>query len=224
MIRIEDLVFAYPHGPFRLSIPDVTIEDGEKVAFIGPSGSGKTTLLHLLAGIEVPGSGTVTTAGCEVSSMSDAERRDFRVQHVGLVFQVFELLSYLDMLDNILLPYRINSSLALTPEVVDRAKALAERVGMADKLGRYVDRLSQGERQRVAICRALLPQPRVLMADEPTGNLDPANKDRVLEMLVQQADEAGATLVTVTHEHDVLGRFDRTIDFATFHETVGAAP
>ncbi|MHC4972252.1 MAG: ABC transporter ATP-binding protein [Planctomycetota bacterium] len=212
MIRIEKLDFAYPQGPFRLVVDDLDVETGQSVAFIGPSGSGKTTLLHLAAGIITPEQGRIVTGGHEVSALPDGARRDFRIRHVGLVFQEFELLEYLDVNDNILLPYRINRSLTLTPEVRRRARELAADVGIGDKLDRDVRRLSQGERQRVALCRALLAEPQLVLADEPTGNLDPENKELVLDILFRYARDA--TLVTVTHDHTVLDRFDRVIDFA----------
>jgi ABC-type lipoprotein export system ATPase subunit len=211
VIRIEKLDFAYPQGPFRLVVDDLEIVAGQSVAFIGPSGSGKTTLLHLVAGILTPEQGRIVTGGHEVSTLPDGARRDFRVRHVGLVFQEFELLEYLDVNDNILLPYRINRSLALTDDVRRRARELANDVGIADKLDRDVRRLSQGERQRVAICRALLADPELVLADEPTGNLDPENRELVLDILFRHA--RNATLVTVTHDHTVLDRFDRVIDF-----------
>jgi ABC-type lipoprotein export system ATPase subunit len=211
VIRIERLDFAYPQGPFRLVIDELEIEAGRAVAFIGPSGSGKTTLLHLAAGIITPEKGRIFLGGHEVSALSDGARRDFRIRHVGLVFQEFELLEYLDVNDNILLPYRINRSLTLNGEVRRRARELADDVGIGDKLDRDVRRLSQGERQRVALCRALLADPQLVLADEPTGNLDPENRELVLDILFRYA--RNATLVTVTHDHTVLDRFDRVIDF-----------
>jgi ABC-type lipoprotein export system ATPase subunit len=158
----------------------------------------------------------------EVSGLSDVARRDFRISHIGLVFQEFELLEYLDVMDNILLPYRVTGALTLDRAVRDRAADLAEQVGIADKLHRYTHQMSQGEKQRVAVCRALLPDPPLLFTDEPTGNLDPGNKGRVLDILFDYAVQNGATLVTVTHDHDLIDRFDRVIDFQDFHEGGGA--
>ena len=224
MIRIEELRFAYGEGDFRLEIPVLHVPRGQSTAFIGPSGSGKTTLLNLIAGIVTPEGGNVTTQGVEVSGLSDAGRRDFRVTRLGLVFQEFELLEYLSVLDNILLPYRINASLKLDGTVRDRARSLAAQVGIADKLGRYPHRLSQGERQRVAVCRAMLPGPSLILADEPTGNLDPANKGKVLDILFEQARATDATLVTVTHDTELLPRFERVVDFREFGVIGGAAP
>ncbi|TDI33832.1 MAG: ATP-binding cassette domain-containing protein, partial [Acidobacteria bacterium] len=131
-------------------------------------------------------------------------------------FQEFELLEYLSVLDNILLPYRVTPALRLDHAVRERAQDLARQVGIADKLGRLVDRLSHGERQRVAVCRALLTQPALLLADEPTGNLDPANRDRVLDFLFDYVARAGGTLVTVTHDRELLSRFGRVLDMKNF--------
>jgi len=217
MIELEDLEFRYGEGDFRLRIRKLTVERGSRVAVVGPSGSGKTTFLHLVAGISMPRTGRVLTSGIEVTALDDAARRAFRIRNIGLVFQEFELLEYLNVLDNILLPYRIDPVLRLDPGVRERAARLAERVGIGDKLGRFANRLSQGEKQRVAVCRALLVEPELLLADEPTGNLDPANKGRVLDILVDHAEESGATLVLVTHDRDLLGRFQRVIDFREFH-------
>jgi len=218
MISIQDLRFRYSEGEFALHVPELNVEGGEKVAVIGPSGSGKTTLLNLIAGIRAPQSGRVMTQGTEVGTLDDGARRDFRIRHIGLVFQEFELLEYLSVLDNILLPYRINRSLDLSPEVRRRAAELAEEVGIVGHLGRFVTRLSQGERQRVSVCRALLAQPPLILADEPTGNLDPTNKGRVLDILFDYAEHHGATLVTVTHDHDLLPRFGRVVDFKQFYD------
>ena len=218
MISIKDLRFRYSEGEFALHVPDLAVGKGEKVAVIGPSGSGKTTLLNLIAGIRTPQSGEVVTQGTNVGGLDDAARRDFRIRKIGLVFQEFELLEYLSVLDNILLPFRINRSLELDKEVRGRAAELAEEVGIGGYLGRYSDQLSQGERQRVSVCRALLAKPPLILADEPTGNLDPTNKGRVLDILFDYVDRNEATLVTVTHDHDLLPRFGRVIDFKQFYD------
>jgi ABC-type lipoprotein export system ATPase subunit len=224
IIQIADLEFRYGEGDFALVVPELLVERGERVAVIGPSGSGKTTLLNLIAGIAMPQRGRVVTKGAEVTALDDSRRREFRIRNIGLVFQEFELLEHLSVLDNVLLPYRINPSLRLEPPVRQRAVSLAERVGVADKLGRYAHRLSQGEKQRAAVCRALIAEPELLLADEPTGNLDPANKGRVLEILFDYAEEHGATLLTVTHDHDLLDRFGRVIDFKEFHSVTAVSP
>jgi len=217
MIAISNLEFFYSGSDFRLRIPDLSIARGESVAIIGPSGTGKTTLLNLLAGVMLPESGSIVTNGVEVTELGEAQRRDFRIRGIGMVFQEFELLPHLNVLDNILLPYRITPSLHIDAVVRARAGDLARRVGIETKQLRYVDRLSQGERQRVAVCRALLTSPALLLADEPTGNLDPANKGRVLDILFEYAKETTATFITVTHDHDLLERFTRVIRFNEFH-------
>lgn len=216
MIEISGLTFGYDKGDFHLSIPGLQVGQGERVAIVGPSGSGKTTLLNLVAGIARPQSGDIVTAGRNLGELDDQEVRDFRIENVGLVFQEFELLEYLDVLDNVLLPFRINSSLKLDIDIRQRAVDLLESVGIGELRDRYPDQLSQGERQRVAVCRALLVNPILLLADEPTGNLDPANKGRVLEILIDYADDNDATLITVTHDSDLLSRFNRVIDFKEF--------
>ena len=221
VIEIEALEFHYPQGEFHLSIPRMSVGQGEKVAVIGPSGSGKTTLLNLIAGISCPQQGTVNVAGQTVSSFSDAGRRDFRITNLGFVFQDFELLDYLNVLDNILHPYRITRALKLTQQVQQRAIDLSNGLEIGDKLKRFSGELSQGEKQRAAICRALLPQPRIILADEATGNLDPRNKGRILDLLFENVESHGASLLAVTHDHELLPRFDRVIDFLEFR--TGAA-
>jgi ABC-type lipoprotein export system ATPase subunit len=217
MIAIQDVTFQYAGSDFRLEVPELEVERGAKVAMIGPSGSGKTTLLNLIAGIYAPGQGIVKTNDVEVSGLSEGARRAFRVRQVGLVFQEFELLEHLNVQDNILLPCRISRSVRLDQRYRQRASELAKEMGIADKLLRYVRRLSQGERQRVAICRALLLEPPLLLCDEPTGNLDPANKQHVLTVLLDYVRRTETTLVTVTHDHELLPHFDRTIDVKQFH-------
>jgi len=218
MIRIENLEFSYPGADFHLQIPAFEVRAGEKVAVIGPSGSGKTTLLNLVAGILLPSSGHVQVNEISVSELNDAERRNFRIAHIGQVFQAFELIDYLNVLDNILHPFRITRSLKLTSQVRLHADSLAKQMGIGDKLARRIDRLSQGEKQRVAICRALLPAPRLILADEATGNLDPRNKAQILELLFQSVEDHEATLLAVTHDHELLPHFDRVIDFHDFRE------
>ncbi len=211
MIRFRDVRFRYATSSFELAVPSLEIQPGERVAIIGPSGSGKTTLLHLMAGIRPPDAGEVQMNDYPIHSMTDSQRRRFRAEHVGLVFQEFELLDYLNVVENILLPYRIHSTLLLTPPVRQRARELAHSLGLADKLKRASRDLSQGERQRVAIARALVTQPEFVLADEPTGNLDPTLKTQVLDLFLDALDHRPATLVMVTHDHSLLDRFHRVL-------------
>jgi putative ABC transport system ATP-binding protein len=224
VIKVSELEFEFPQGDFRLEVNELVVPDGGQVAVIGPSGTGKTTLLNLVAGILTPVRGTVSVNQVNVGDLSDSARRNFRVANVGLVFQEFELVEYLTVLDNILLPFRINSSLRLTDETTNRARALADRLEVADKLRRYPHQLSQGERQRVAICRALVVNAKTVLADEPTGNLDPVNKNRVVDLLLDYATEHKVTLLAVTHDHGLLDRFQRVIDFDEFINTKQRSP
>ncbi len=216
MIHIESLIFHYPSGEFRLEIPKFTVARAEKMAVIGPSGSGKTTFLNLIAGITTPVNGAINMGSIKINQLSDGQRRDFRITTIGFVFQDFELLDYLNVMDNILHPYRITSALSLDKEVHARAATLAQEMGIGDKLKRAASDLSHGEKQRVAICRALLPQPRLILADEATGNLDPDNKALILDLLFKAVSDHNATLVAVTHDHELLKRFDRVVDFRDF--------
>lgn len=216
MISVSNLEFRYPVGDFHLSIDDFSVAKSQKVAVIGPSGSGKTTLLNLLAGITTPMQGTVRVNKTEVNNLSDSSRRDFRITHIGFVFQDFELLDYLNVMDNILHPFRITNALRLSKKVKERTKALADEMGIGDKLKRRSNDLSQGEKQRVAICRALLPLPKLILSDEATGNLDPANKIKILDLLFRSVENHGATLLAVTHDYELLKRFDRVVDFQDF--------
>ena len=213
--------FQYPTGEFRLSIDEFSITKGSKVAVIGPSGSGKTTLLNLIAGIITPVQGTVSVDSAKVSELADAGRRDFRITNIGFVFQDFLLLDYLNVLDNILHPYRITGALKLEKEVRERAGVLAQEMAIGDKLKRNANDLSHGEKQRVAICRSLLPQPKLILADEATGNLDPVNKALILDLLFQSVEDHGATLLAVTHDYELLKRFDRVVDFKQFEGHAG---
>lgn len=217
MITIESLKFSYTNSSFRLNVPDFRVVKGEKLAVIGPSGSGKTTMLNLIAGIIVPENGNINVAGTAVSQLPDAGRRDFRISNIGLVFQNFQLLDYLSVMDNILHPFRISKALDLNKTVHKRAIELAQQMGIADKLLCHPDQLSQGEQQRAAICRALLPQPKLILADEATGNLDPENKMLILDMLFNRVDEDDSTVLAVTHDHELLSRFDRVVDFHEFY-------
>jgi len=218
MIAISNLKFSYRIGNFTLHIPEFSVDKHEKIAVIGPSGTGKTTLLNLIAGIIVPSRGSIRINHTSVDQLNDAQRRQFRITHIGFVFQDFELLDYLNVYDNILHPCRITKALQLDAAVRQRARMLAQEMGIGDKLKRRASDLSQGERQRAAICRALLPRPGLILADEATGNLDPENKTRILDLLFRAVEEHDTTLLAVTHDHELLKRFDRIVDFKEFRD------
>jgi ABC-type lipoprotein export system ATPase subunit len=179
-----------------------------KVAITGRSGSGKSTLLHLAAGIDVPTAGEVSILGRALSTLDEGERTRIRRDAVGLVFQFFHLLPHLSVLDNVLLPAWIAGEPAGEAEA--RARDLLARVGLDARARSSVQKLSGGEMQRVAICRALLRKPRLLLADEPTGNLDDENGRRVMDLLLRLADEQGSALVYVTHSLDLASLADET--------------
>jgi len=216
MIAIEDLRFGYANGAFSMEIPALQVTRGQKVAFIGPSGSGKTTLVCLIAGILTPRTGSIAVGGTDLARRSDAWRRDFRISKIGFVFQEFELLEYLSVRDNMLLPYYLNATLELTPQVYRTVEGLAASMDLHEKLKRYPKTLSHGERQRVAICRALTTSPDIVIADEPTGNLDPKTAEATLSLLLGEVERRQMTLLMVTHNYALLDAFDHVVDVQEF--------
>ena len=222
MVELEHVEFAYRRGRFRLRVDDLRLDPGERLAIVGRSGTGKTTLLNLVAGILRPDAGRIRVAGTDLDSLSEDGIRRFRAGTIGFVFQDFALLDYLTARENILYPYRITPALQLDESVRERAGDLASACGLADKLERHPGALSQGEQQRVAICRALVTRPKLVLSDEATGNLDPENKALILDLLFEQARAADASVLAVTHDHDLLPHFDRVIDFAAFRSAEAA--
>ena len=213
MIRCEQIEFGYPSSDFRLAIPAFAVAQGEKAALIGPSGSGKTTLLDLIAGVRTPYRGRVTVGETIVSELSDAARRRFRLAQVGFVFQSFDLFGHLTVRENALCALAAGGAARAERMAAEaELERLAAAVGMTDRLDRRAERLSRGEQQRAALCRALVHRPVVVLADEPTGNLDPGNKTSVMRLLVDAAAERGATLLAATHDESLLPLFDRVID------------
>jgi putative ABC transport system ATP-binding protein len=180
---------------------------GEAVAILGASGSGKSTLLGLLAGLDVPTGGRVRIDGEDLFALNEDGRASLRARMVGFVFQSFQLLPALTALENVMLPLE----LAGTSGAAASAREVLGRVGLAERLGHYPRQLSGGEQQRVAVARAFVTQPRLLFADEPTGNLDSATGEQVIELLLGMKRERGTTLVLVTHDADLARRCDRRI-------------
>lgn len=217
-IEVEDLRFAYGDGGFCLRLPSMTIAAGERVACAGPSGCGKSTLVQLIAGILTPDEGVVRAGSELISAASDAQRRSWRVREVGLVFQDLELLEHLTAGENILLPRLLMPGGRITRADRERAADLAASMGVAAHLNRRPARLSRGERQRVAICRALFTRPSLLICDEPTGSLDPESTVQVVDLLTGLVDAEGCTLIMVTHDHSVLDRFDRVLHLNELNE------
>ena len=188
---------------------DLEVGAGELVAVVGPSGSGKSTLLHLLGGLDFADAGEITVGGRRIDRLAAAELAAFRARTVGFVFQFYQLLADFTALENALLPARI-ARLPLAP-AERRARDLLAAVGLADRLDHFPGQLSGGEQQRVALCRALLVEPPLLLADEPTGNLDPASGELVFERLLELSRAHGTTVVLVTHNPAMAGRCARIL-------------
>lgn len=180
---------------------------GDSLAIVGRSGSGKSTLLGLLAGLDLPSSGSVILAGNDLGSLDEDQRARVRAEHVGFVFQSFQLLDSLNALENVMLPLELEGH----ADARQRARALLERVGLGQRLTHYPRQLSGGEQQRVAIARAFVAEPAVLFADEPTGNLDSHTGERISDLLFELNKERGATLVLVTHDERLAHRCKRLI-------------
>ncbi len=213
MLIVRDLEKTYESGDRRLTVlSDVTfrIAEGETVAIVGPSGSGKTTLIGLLAGMDLPTSGSVRLDGTELARLSEDERARLRRYKVGFVFQSFQLIPSLTAQENVQVPLELRGN----GDARARAAALLARVGLADRREHYPAQLSGGEQQRVALARAFVHQPRILFADEPTGNLDVATGAAIIELVLELNRDLGTTLVLVTHDPEVAGRVQRTIRLA----------
>ncbi|HEU4988766.1 MAG TPA: ABC transporter ATP-binding protein [Gemmatimonadaceae bacterium] len=210
MLEARNLTKEYRVGDRPLTVlRDVsfTIPQGAFVAIIGPSGSGKTTLLGLLAGLDTPSRGTVLLDGADIGAMDEDRRARLRGEKVGFVFQSFQLIPTLTAIENVQVPLELRGS----AHAAGRARELLTRVGLGDRLDHFPTELSGGEQQRVAIARAFSNEPRILFADEPTGNLDSDTGQRIVELLEQLNRESGATVVLVTHDPALAARAGRTI-------------
>jgi putative ABC transport system ATP-binding protein len=212
MLTLTDLRKRYREGEQLHTVLDgasARIAAGERVAVLGPSGSGKSTLLNLISGIDLPDSGTVRVGDLDLTALGERERTLFRRERVGFVFQFFNLLPTLTVLENLLLPMELAGRANAAGEA--RARELLERVGLAARADAFPDRLSGGEQQRVAIARAIAHEPDLLLADEPTGNLDEDMGAAVAELLDELVSAQGGTLVVVTHSLDLARRMDRVL-------------
>jgi putative ABC transport system ATP-binding protein len=184
-----------------------TVRQGETLAIVGASGSGKSTLLGILAGLDLPSSGTVALQGTDIFQLDEDGRAVFRQQHVGFVFQSFQLLAHLTALENVMLPLELRGD----KRAREKAQAMLERVGLASRLRHYPKFLSGGEQQRVALARAFVCEPPLLLADEPTGSLDAATGESVIQLMFALNREHGSTLVLVTHDLSIAARCGRTV-------------
>jgi putative ABC transport system ATP-binding protein len=210
-LNITNLRFSFPGQPGDLfAIDNFALAQGKTLGIRGASGAGKTTLLHCLAGIAPANAGNILWGDTNICHLPAAELTRWRQQHLGLVFQDFHLVEGLSALDNVLLPASFNAWRA-TPSLRDRAGMLLSRVGIGSP-DRRAELLSRGERQRVAVARALLFQPDIVLADEPTASLDPENREIIGELLCELVREHGATLIVISHDAGLLARMDRVLE------------
>lgn len=209
MLLLKDIKKSYrqPNGETVpiLDVPEFKIAGSEQVVLIGPSGCGKTTMLHVIAGITRPDNGTVTLDNVELTKYSEAGRDKIRADKLGYVFQTFNLLPGFSALENVLL----GMTFASKKQSSARAKQLLERVGLGHRLGNKPNAMSVGEQQRVAVARALANRPKLLLADEPTANVDPTNQQQIVDLITETCREEEISLLMVTHSMDVADQFDR---------------
>jgi putative ABC transport system ATP-binding protein len=221
LLRITGLTKAYPlpsGGEHRVvDVAEFSLEAGAQLALRGESGSGKTTFLHLIAGILAPNSGRIEIGGRDVAALGEAGRDRLRAETIGYIFQTFNLLQGHTVLENVELGMAFGRG-------VDRAHATAllQRVGLGDKLNHFPRQLSTGQQQRVAVARALANKPQLVLADEPTGNLDRRNSREALALIREVCRESGAALLLVSHDEEVLKQFEHMQDFATLNQAVPA--
>lgn len=213
LVQIRNLTKTYEEGGrarMVLDAVDLEIERGEFLAILGKSGSGKSTLLNLVSGIDKPDPDTVARIiidGTDIAALDERRQTLFRRDHIGIVFQFFNLIPTLTVLENITLPYELRGKSRRESETL--ARALLERVGLADRADAFPDKLSGGEQQRIAIARALVHEPLLVLADEPTGNLDEDTGQAVLQLLLELTRDAGKTLIMATHNPEIVPLADR---------------
>ena len=222
-VLLEDAAFAYGSGASVLRVPRLQIERGEKVFIFGPSGSGKTTLLGLLAGVLRSDSGIVRVLGTDLGALSSRRRDAIRATHIGYIFQMFNLIPYLSVLENIVLPCRLSAERRKRLDGIpadDAARSLADALQIGGLLRERVTRLSVGQQQRVAAARALIGSPELIVADEPTSALDSDRREQFLELLFERCAAADATLVFVSHDRHLQHMFDRAVSLDELNTAV----
>jgi ABC-type lipoprotein export system ATPase subunit len=221
IVAVQDLIVEYDIGNSRFTAVDIplwSLDQGAQVAIFGPSGCGKSTLLHVLAGLLAPKSGQVNVCGQDLSQLSESDLDHFRARHIGYIFQDFNLLQGYTALENVLL------GMAFSRQKPDRghARELLERVGLSHRVKHRPAELSIGERQRVAIARALARKPELILADEPTGSLDPVHAREVVKLLGEACREHGCSLLVVSHDPGVVDSFDAAVPFMELNRAFAA--
>ncbi len=214
-IHLQNLRFRWPdQQDDLLHIPELMVKKGEHLFIQGPSGSGKTTLLNLLTGVNLPNSGSVIVLGTRLERLGNIERDQFRADHLGVIFQQFNLLPYLSLLENVQLPCGFSKrKKANAGDTKATALRLLNHLSIEDSLlNQPVSKLSFGQQQRTAVARALIGSPEIIIADEPTSALDSGNRDRFLDLLFRETEEQGGTLIFVSHDQYIARRFERVID------------
>ena len=222
MLQLENVTKSYVEANGRvlpiLDVPEFSVQAGEQMVLIGRSGCGKTTMLHIISGISSATSGRVLLGDVDLCALSEAGRDRFRAAHLGYVFQTFNLMSGFSALENVML----GMTFARGRRDVQRARGLLERVGLRERMSHKPEALSVGEQQRVAVARALANRPRLLLADEPTANVDPANQQRIIDLIRETCSEENIALVMVTHAMEVATQFERIDRLEEINRVVGA--
>jgi len=212
-IQLNDLTKSYQEGDKLRSVLDelnLSVKEGEMIVLLGRSGSGKSTLLNMVSGIDKPDHGEVIIGGTNLAALDEKNRTLFRRKNIGFVFQSFNLISTLTAHENVLLPLKLKG--ATDDETLDKAQQFLDQVGLGDRGDSYPDRLSGGEQQRVAIARALAHEPMLILADEPTGNLDYETGRQILDILNDLVRENGRTMIIATHDRDICKIADRVVE------------
>jgi len=217
LVAVQNLQKSYPSSgggtEMIVNVPSFNMGEKDQLAFQGSSGSGKTTFLHLLAGVLLPDSGQITFLGQGIHLMNESQRDQLRLNQIGYVFQSFNLLNGFNCLENLLLGMELKGN----PDR-DHAESLLKAVGLGNRIDYLPHQLSIGQQQRVAVARALVNRPKLVLADEPTGNLDPENTDRSLQLLRSLCEEWGSALVLVSHDPRVIAQFEKQIDWGEINE------